>query len=75
MRSLNTVATPRLNFPVAEGVGIFIGIAAYDLLTDGRMDLLKSLSIAVPAAIVWYAFRLLKDRLRDKQPPRQPKIN
>ena len=49
--------------------------AAYDLLTDGRMDLLKSLSIAVPAAIVWYAFRLLKDRLRDKQPPRQPKIN
>ena len=75
MRSLNTVATPRSNFPVAEGVGIFIGIAAYDLLTDGRMDLLKSLSIAVPAAIVWYAFRLLKDRLRDKQPPRQPKIN
>ena len=69
------MATPRLNFPVAEGVGIFIGIAAYDLLTDGRMDLLKSLSIAVPAAIVWYAFRLLKDRLRDKQPPRQPKIN
>ncbi len=69
------MATPRSNFPVAEGVGIFIGIAAYDLLTDGRMDLLKSLSIAVPAAIVWYAFRLLKDRLRDKQPPRQPKIN
>ena len=69
------MATPRSNFPVAEGVGIFIGIAAYDLLTDGRMDLLKSLSIAVPAAIVWYAFRLLKDRLRDKQPPQQPKIN
>ena len=66
--------TPHSNFPIAEGVGVFIGIAAYDLLTDGRMDILKSLSIAIPAAIVWYAFRLLKDRLRDRQ-PRQPKIN
>ena len=37
-----------VTFPVAEGLGIFVGIIAWDLLTDGRVDIAKALLIAVP---------------------------
>ena len=71
------MATPRTSFPVAEGVGIFVGIAAWDLLSDGRMDIPKALLIAAPCAVIWFACRLLKDKWRNKQQQHgpNPKIN
>lgn len=51
-------------FPLAEGIGIFIGILAWDLLSEGRPDLLKALAIAVPSALVWYVVRLLRRHVR-----------
>ena len=50
-RSLNTMIKPQVTFPVAEGVGIFVGIVAWDLLTDGRVDIAKALLIATPFAL------------------------
>jgi arginine exporter protein ArgO len=47
-------------FPLAEGVGIFVGILAWDLLSVGHPNLLKALLIAVPCALVWYGVRYWK---------------
>jgi hypothetical protein len=44
-------------FPLAEGMSIFVGILAWDLLSEGHLSLLKALLIAVPCALVWYAVR------------------
>ena len=44
-------------FPLAEGIGIFVGILAWDLLSEGRLNIFKALLIAVPCALVWYAVR------------------
>jgi threonine/homoserine/homoserine lactone efflux protein len=38
-------------------VGIFIGILAWDLLSEGHPDLIKALMIAIPCALAWYAIR------------------
>jgi hypothetical protein len=65
--SLNTMSAPRTTFPVAEGVGIFVGIVAWDLLADGKMDLLKAVLIAAPCALVWFGFRYWKDRARNRR--------
>jgi hypothetical protein len=51
-------------FPLAEGIGIFVGILAWDLLSEGRLDPLKALLIAVPCALVWYAIRCWKHGAR-----------
>jgi hypothetical protein len=58
---------PHTTFPVAEGVGIFIGIVAWDLLTDGQLEVIKALIIAAPCALVWFGVRCWKDRTRNKQ--------
>jgi hypothetical protein len=44
-------------FPLAEGIGIFIGIVAWDLLIEGAAHPFKALLIAVPCSLVWYAVR------------------
>ena len=36
------------SIPIAEGAGIFVGVLAWDLLSEGRLDLVKALAIAVP---------------------------
>jgi hypothetical protein len=51
-------------FPLAEGIGIFVGILAWDLLSEGRLNPLKALLIAVPCALVWYAIRCWKHGTR-----------
>ncbi len=37
------VARVPVRFPVAEGIGIFIGVAAWELLTVGELKLLEAL--------------------------------
>ena len=43
---LNTMRTPRATFPVAEGIGVFVGIIAWDLFNDGHLELIKAIAIA-----------------------------
>ena len=50
------------SFPIAEGAGIFVGVLAWDLLSEGRLDLVKALAIAVPCTLVWYALRHWKQQ-------------
>ena len=38
----------RTAFPLAEGVGIFVGIASWYLLSDGQLAIAKSLAVATP---------------------------
>ena len=63
---------PQVTFPVAEGVGIFVGIVAWDLLTDGRVDIAKALLIAAPCAIAWFGIRYWKHETRIKPAARTP---
>jgi hypothetical protein len=61
--------TPRTTYPVAEGVGIFVGIVAWDLLSDGQMDVAKAAFIAIPCSLVWFGIRLW--RAKGKAKPRK----
>ncbi|MFT3961216.1 hypothetical protein [Propionivibrio sp.] len=54
-------------FPLAEGIGIFVGILAWDLLSEGRLNLFKALLIAVPCTLVWYAVRCWKHANRTEK--------
>ena len=38
--------TPRATFPVAEGIGVFVGIIAWDLFNDGHLEPRFSISFA-----------------------------
>lgn len=55
------------SFPLAEGLGIFVGVVAWDLLVDGKMEILKAVLIAVPCTLVWFGVRCWKNRSKDKQ--------
>lgn len=61
-----------ITFPIAEGLGIFVGIVAWDLLTDGRMNLAKALLIAAPCTLAWFAVRYWKEKNKDKQGNTRP---
>ena len=58
--------TPRTTYPVAEGVGIFVGIVAWDLLSDGQMDVIKAAFIAIPCSAVWFGIRWWRARSQNK---------
>ena len=64
---LNTMPTPRTTFPVAEGIGVFVGIIAWDLFNDGHLELLKAIAIAAPCSLVWYGVRHWKARSQNKE--------
>jgi hypothetical protein len=52
-----------IRFPLAEGACLFIGILAWDLLSEGRLNLIKALSITIPVTLAWYAIRYLARRI------------
>ena len=56
----------RTAFPLAEGVGIFVGIASWYLLSDGQLAIAKSLAVATPLTLLWYGLRCWKNRSRNK---------
>jgi hypothetical protein len=64
---LNLMPNPRTTFPVAEGIGIFVGIVAWDLLSDGHPDLGKAALIAIPCSLVWYGIRYWRERNKSRQ--------
>lgn len=55
------------HFPVAEGLGVFVGVAAWDLLAEGQLDAPRALLIALACSLVWYGVR----RWRARRPPGQ----
>ena len=57
----------RATFPLSEGIGVFIGIIAWDLLADGHMDIFKALFIAAPVTLVWYGARCWHARSDNKR--------
>ncbi|HRF03053.1 hypothetical protein [Accumulibacter sp.] len=51
------MAEPSASIPISEGVGIFVGIVAWDVLSAGEMELLKALLISAGGTAVWYGAR------------------
>ncbi len=61
------MSATRSSFPIAEGVGIFIGVTAWDVLSAGEMELLKAVLIAGSGALSLFVFRCLQTKLRNKR--------
>ena len=57
---------PHTTFPVAEGIGVFVGIVAWDLFNYGHLELIKAVLIAAPCALIWYGIRYWKAKVRNK---------
>lgn len=62
--------TPPSTFPVAEGVGIFVGVVAWDLLAGGQIELFKAVLIALPCSLAWFGLRRWKNQ--SKKSKRDP---
>ena len=45
--------------PVAEGIGVLLGVLAWDWLSDGRASLLRALLFAIPCGLALYVLRCL----------------
>jgi len=58
---------PRTTFPIAEGIGIFVGVVAWDFLADGHMEPARALLIAVSCSLAWYGLRCWKEKSRNRQ--------
>ena len=63
---LSSMSAPRTTFPIAEGIGIFVGIVAWDLLSDGHMDIAKAALIAAPCSLIWFGIRHWREKTRNK---------
>ncbi len=64
-----SILTPRQKktpFPLVEGIGIFVGVVAWDLLSEGYVGIDKAFFIAVPLTLLWFAWRCRKNRARPK---------
>jgi len=66
---MNAVAGPSEPFPFAEGLGIFVGIVSWDLLSAGEMEILKASVIAALGALAWYGVGCCLTASRRKRQP------
>jgi arginine exporter protein ArgO len=62
------MAAPRPTFPIAEGIGIFVGVVAWDLLADGHLEIIRAVLIAGICSLAWFGLRCWKTR--NKHPER-----
>ncbi|MDP3538731.1 MAG: hypothetical protein Q8S26_08510 [Azonexus sp.] len=54
------------NLPMNESLGVFVGVAGYDWLTEGQAEPLKAAVAAVAAcAVILVARHWLKSRRKD----------
>lgn len=54
------------NLPISESLGVFVGVAGLDWLTDGHAEPIKAVAVAIAAgAVILVARRWLKLRQRD----------
>lgn len=49
-------------FPLSECLGIFIGVVAWDLLTEGQLEVTKALLISIPTSLAWFAVRCWRSK-------------
>jgi hypothetical protein len=56
------MSAPRTTFPMAEGVGIFVGVVAWHLLADGQIEAVRALLIAAGCSLVWFGLRCWKNK-------------
>lgn len=61
------MAGPPTTFPVGETVGFFVGIVAWDLLAEGRIEIIKALLITAPCSLIWYGIRYWFEQVRHKK--------
>lgn len=55
------------HLPVSESLGVFVGIAGFEWLTDGQAELLKAALLAVASGAAILLVRKLMEKLqRDK---------
>jgi hypothetical protein len=64
------MARPRTPFPISEGFGIFVGVVAWDLLTDGQLEIIRAALIASICSLAWFGLRCWKNRTRNRHPMR-----
>lgn len=57
----------KVPFPWIEGIGILVGVMAWDLLNHGYVNIDKAFLIAVPCTALWFAVRCW--RKRTQNPP------
>jgi arginine exporter protein ArgO len=62
------MAVSRPTYPIAEGIGIFIGIVALNLLAEGHLEIIRAALIAGACSLAWFGLRCWKTR--NKQPMR-----
>ena len=58
------MSAPRTTFPMAEGVGIFVGVVAWHLLADGHAEVIRALLIAGASSLAWFGLRCWNNRRR-----------
>ena len=58
---------PTSPFPVSEGIGVFVGVVAWDLLVDGQWEIMKAVLVAVTFTLAWYGLRCWKERTKNKR--------
>ncbi len=64
------MARPHTTFPIAEGFGIFFGVVAWELLTEGHLEIIRAALIAGACSLAWFGLRCWKNRTRNKHPMR-----
>ena len=65
-RQFTSMQEQKTRFPIAEGIGIFVGVVAWDLLSEGYVEITRALSIAAPCSLAWFALRYWKNRKQKK---------
>ncbi|MDR0379009.1 MAG: hypothetical protein LBI62_03545 [Candidatus Accumulibacter sp.] len=71
MMKLSAAPSRSTKFPLAEGIGIFVGILAWDMLSEGHLNPLKALIIALPCTLIWYAVRHWKRDSKKTNPSKK----
>ena len=65
---MKSVMRPTTPFPLSEGIGIFVGVMAWDLLFDGQAEFMKAVIITVPCTLAWFAIRCWRDKTKNRKP-------
>ncbi len=65
-RVMKLMEPHKTTFPLAEGIGIFVGVASWYLLTEGKLEIAWSLAVAVPGSLLWFGVRCWKNRSQNK---------